>query len=102
MPSKASPTFAGPQPIYLWADVCGQWRFLSELNPTDLLTPKPTNLPGGVDHASFAQLRGGTFDVFLDDKKLSLEAGQGVKEHGIDRSLDPEEMLKRGNALAHP
>ncbi len=41
-------------------------------------------------------------DVFLDDKKLSLEAGQGVKEHGIDRSLDPEEMLKRGNALAHP
>ena len=41
-------------------------------------------------------------DVFLDDKKLSLEAGQGVKEHGVDRSLDPEEMLKRGNALAHP
>src|SRR6185369_963719 len=58
--------FVGPQPLYLWADVCGQWRFLTELNPTDLLDPKPS-LTGGVDDASFAQLAGARFDVFVDD-----------------------------------
>jgi uncharacterized protein (DUF427 family) len=52
--------------------------------------------------SNFVSFEPDVIDVFLDDKKLSLEAGQGVKEHGIDRSLDPEEMLKRGNALAHP
>src|SRR5207249_1953663 len=35
-------------------------------------------------------------DVFLDDRKLALEPGQAVKEHGIDRNLDPKELLKRG------
>jgi len=39
-------------------------------------------------------------DVFLDDRKLSLAPGQNVKEHGIDRNLDPDEMLKRSNAPA--
>src|SRR5262245_56413276 len=39
-------------------------------------------------------------DVFLDDRKLALELGQAVKEHGIDRTLDPDEMLKRGNGPA--
>ena len=52
--------------------------------------------------SNFVSFEPDVIDVFLDDKKLSLEAGQGVKDHGIDRSLDPEEMLKRGNALAHP
>jgi hypothetical protein len=52
--------------------------------------------------SNFVSFGPDVIDVFLDDKKLSLEAGQGVKEHGIDRSLDPEEMLKRGNALAYP
>ena len=52
--------------------------------------------------SNFVSFEPDVIDVFLDDKKLSLEAGQVVKEHGVDRSLDPEEMLKRGNALAHP
>lgn len=52
--------------------------------------------------SNFVSFEPDVIDVFLDDKKLSLEAGQGVKEHGIDRSLDPEEMLKRGNTLADP
>ena len=43
-----------------------------------------------------------TIDVFLDDKKLALDAGQAVKEHGIDRTLDPDEMLKQVNGPAHP
>jgi uncharacterized protein (DUF427 family) len=34
-------------------------------------------------------------EVFLDDKKLALEPGQSVVEHGIDRGLDPDEILKR-------
>ena len=35
-------------------------------------------------------------EVLLDDRRLALEPGQAVKEHGIDRSLDPDEILKRG------
>ena len=35
-------------------------------------------------------------DVVLDDRQLALEPGQGVMPHGIDRGLDPEELLERG------
>jgi uncharacterized protein (DUF427 family) len=41
-------------------------------------------------------------DVFLDDKKLALEPGQSVTPHGIDRGLDPDEILKRGADPAGP
>jgi uncharacterized protein (DUF427 family) len=34
-------------------------------------------------------------DVFLDDKKLVAVPGQTVVPHGIDRGLDPDEMLER-------
>jgi hypothetical protein len=34
-------------------------------------------------------------DVWLDDRKLTLEPGQAVVPHGIDRGLDPEEL--KGN-----
>jgi len=40
--------------------------------------------------------------VFLDDKKLALELGQRVMPHGIDRGLDPDEILKRGDGPAAP
>lgn len=33
--------------------------------------------------------------VYLDDRQLALEPGQTVVPHGIDRGLDPEEILKR-------
>jgi uncharacterized protein (DUF427 family) len=36
-------------------------------------------------------------DVWLDDRKLALEPGQGVAPHGIDRGLDPEELSVKGN-----
>jgi uncharacterized protein (DUF427 family) len=39
-------------------------------------------------------------DVFLDDTKLALEPGQSVMPHGIDRGLDPDEILERDNDLA--
>ena len=41
-------------------------------------------------------------EVFLDDKKLALEPGQSVMAHGIDRGLDPGEILERGNVSAAP
>ena len=36
-------------------------------------------------------------EVFLDNKKLALEPGQTVLPHGVDRGLDPDEILERGN-----
>jgi len=41
-------------------------------------------------------------DVFLDDKKLVAAPGQTVVEHGIDRGLDPDEMLDRGSNVVRP
>jgi hypothetical protein len=41
-------------------------------------------------------------EVFLDDKKLAVEPGQSVTPHGIDRGLDPDEILKRGADQAGP
>jgi uncharacterized protein (DUF427 family) len=35
-------------------------------------------------------------DVFLDGKQLALEPGQSVTPHGVDRGLDPGEILERG------
>jgi uncharacterized protein (DUF427 family) len=35
-------------------------------------------------------------EVLLDDEKLGLEPGQSVTPHGLDRGLDPDEILKRG------
>jgi len=41
-------------------------------------------------------------EVSVDDRKLALEPGQTVMPHGIDRGLDPDEILKRGNGPARP
>ena len=34
-------------------------------------------------------------DVFLDDEQLHLEPGQTVVAHGVDRGLDPDEILQK-------
>jgi uncharacterized protein (DUF427 family) len=34
-------------------------------------------------------------DVYLDGKQLHLEPGQTVISHGVDRGLDPDEILRR-------
>jgi uncharacterized protein (DUF427 family) len=39
-------------------------------------------------------------DPFFDDKKLALEPGQTVIPHGVDRGLDPDEILKHGRVPA--
>jgi uncharacterized protein (DUF427 family) len=41
-------------------------------------------------------------EVFLDSKKLALEPGQSVMPHGIDRGLDPDEILERDSTPARP
>jgi uncharacterized protein (DUF427 family) len=38
-------------------------------------------------------------DVYLDAEQLHLEAGQAVIAHGIDRGLDPDEILQKDPAL---
>jgi hypothetical protein len=39
-------------------------------------------------------------DVFLDGRQLAPEPGQTVIAHGIDRGLDPDEILDREHAAA--
>ena len=46
--------------------------------------------------SNFVSFEPDEVEVFLDDKKLALDPGQSVLPHGIDRALDPDEMLKRG------
>ena len=36
-------------------------------------------------------------DVYLDGKQLHLEPGQTVVSHGIDRGLDPDEILQKAS-----
>lgn len=45
-----------------------------------------------ADHVSFEPDK---VDVYLDDRKLALEPGQTVIAHGVDRGLDPDEILAR-------
>jgi uncharacterized protein (DUF427 family) len=40
----------------------------------------------------------GKIDVWLDDQRLHLEPGQSVVPHGIDRGLDPDELLASSTA----
>jgi uncharacterized protein (DUF427 family) len=49
-----------------------------------------------ADYVSFEPDR---IDVRIDGKQLTLEAGQTVIAHGIDRGLDPDEILNRKAAL---
>jgi uncharacterized protein (DUF427 family) len=41
-------------------------------------------------------------DVYLDDTQLHLEPGQTVVSHGIDRGLDPDEILQNSAHQEHP
>ena len=43
--------------------------------------------------ADFVSFEPDQIDVYLDAKKLRLEPGQTVIPHGLDRGLDPDEIL---------
>jgi uncharacterized protein (DUF427 family) len=49
------------------------------------------------NHVSFEPDK---IDVYLDGRKLALEPGQTVIPHGIDRGLDPDEVLGDGHTPA--
>jgi uncharacterized protein (DUF427 family) len=49
--------------------------------------------------SNFVSFEPDKVEVYLDDKKVTLEPGQTVLPHGIDRGLDPDEILNR--AYAH-
>lgn len=46
--------------------------------------------------SNFVSFEADTVEVSLDGKKLALDPGQSVLPHGIDRGLDPDEILNRG------
>jgi hypothetical protein len=48
--------------------------------------------------SNFLSFEQSLIDVFLDDRKLILEPGQAVFPHGIDRGLDPDEMVEKGSS----
>jgi uncharacterized protein (DUF427 family) len=46
--------------------------------------------------SNFVSFEADQLDVSLDGEKLTLAPGQTVVPHGIDRALDPDEILQRG------
>jgi uncharacterized protein (DUF427 family) len=55
-----------------------------------------TNAWPGVDRVSnLVSFEPDKIDVYLDGKQLHLEPGQTVVAHGIDRGLDPDEILRK-------
>jgi uncharacterized protein (DUF427 family) len=58
--------------------------------------------PGVARVSNLVSFEPDEIDVFLDDKKLALEPGQTVMPHGIDRGLDPDEILERDSGPARP
>jgi uncharacterized protein (DUF427 family) len=52
--------------------------------------------------SNFVSFEPDEVDVFLDDKKFVAPPGQTVVEHGIDRGLDPNEMLERDSSVVRP
>ena len=54
--------YFGPQPLYLWTDVSGQWDFLTRHNASKFLTPVLSS-DGGVD--TVGGLGSAQFDVYL-------------------------------------
>jgi uncharacterized protein (DUF427 family) len=50
--------------------------------------------------SDFVSFEPDKIDVYLDGKQLALEPGQTVIAHGLDRGLDTDEILNRGNVPA--
>jgi uncharacterized protein (DUF427 family) len=55
----------------------------------------PEAWPEVVRVSDFVSFEPDKVDVFLDDRQLAVQPGQGVIAHGIDRGLDPDEILNR-------
>jgi hypothetical protein len=73
--------FLGPQPLYLWADICGQWKFLTDLNAPGFLNPTLSSA-GGVD--TVGGLDQATFDVYLDRQDNLRVFTHGYAQRDMD------------------
>jgi uncharacterized protein (DUF427 family) len=54
----------------------------------------PTAWPEVGRVSNFVSFEPDKVEVWLDDRRLTLEPGQTVVAHGIDRGLDPDEVLR--------
>ncbi len=109
--------YLGPQPLYLWTDVSGQWVFLTGLNTAGFLCPN-LSTTGGLDVT--AGLEAATFDVYLDsadtlrvftlgyaqrkmDELFGWEIGRNAYDAGVDVAsaavLDTGDNQDLGGAL---
>lgn len=79
--------FLGPQPLYLWADVSGQWVFLTGINPDGFLTPVLSST-GGVD--TVGRLDAATFDVYLDPDDTLRVFTHGYAQRKMDELFNRE------------
>jgi autotransporter-associated beta strand protein len=68
-------------PLYMWADVCGHWVSLTDLDPADFLTP--TQIGGNPGNASFP-LGTVEFDVYLDTNDTMRVLVFGYAQHAYD------------------
>lgn len=46
--------------------------------------------------SNFLSFEADLLDIWLDGKKMKMPPGQNVTPHGIDRGLDPDEIIERG------
>jgi uncharacterized protein (DUF427 family) len=51
--------------------------------------------PEAARISDFVSFEADKIDVFIDGKQLSVEPGQGVAPHGVDRGLDPAELSEQ-------
>jgi hypothetical protein len=73
--------FLGPQPLYLWTEVCGQTLFLTDFNAQGFLTPVLSQT-GGVDTVS--DLGQATFNVYLDSSESLRVFTNGYAQRDMD------------------
>jgi hypothetical protein len=82
----ATGVFSGPQPLYLWADVCGQWRFVTGMFQQDnnpLLTPA-IGSDGDFDMVSLDGFQQARFDCYLTDTDTLRVYVGGYAQRDLD------------------
>ena len=78
--------YLGPQPLYLWTDVSGQWDFLTRHNASRFLTPVLSD-QAGVDTVS--GLGSAQFDVYLQPDDTLRVFTYGYAQRDMDYLFGP-------------
>lgn len=85
----------GPSPFQTFCPYKGIASYFNVGDVSKAAWSYPQSWPEVARISNFVSFEPDQVDVFLDGKKLLMEPGQGVLPHGIDRGLDPDEMLER-------